>query len=231
MAAAKGAALTVSAAFLFYARWEAVFLVMPLGILFYRRCIRLEEEKKRKEFERQFQDALQSLEAQLNVGYSMENAVKEVQRDLQIMYTSDTVIVREFTYMVRQLNLNVAVEQVWRDFADRVKLPEVDSFVTVFILAKRSGGDSITIIKNAVRQLGDKAEVKREIETVIAAKRLEFQVMAIIPFGIIGYMRVSFSEFMNVLYGNAAGACFMSGCILLYLMAWKLGERIVEIEV
>lgn len=231
MAAAKGAALTVGIAFLFYSRWEATLLVMPLGILYYRQCIRLEEEKKRQEFERQFQDALLSLEAQLNVGYSMENAVKEVQRDLQIMYAPETVIVREFTFMVRQLNLNVAVEQVWKEFASKVKLPEVDSFVTVFILAKRSGGDSITIIKNAVRQLGDKAEVKREIETVIAAKRLEFRVMSIIPFGIIGYMRVSFPEFMNVLYGNAVGACFMSGCIILYLMAWKLGERIVEIEV
>lgn len=44
------------------------------------------EEKGKRRFERQFQDALQSLEAQLNVGYSMENAIKEVQRDLQIMY-------------------------------------------------------------------------------------------------------------------------------------------------
>ena len=133
--------------------------------------------------------------------------------------------------MVRQLNLNVSVEQVWKEFAGRVMLPEVDGFVTVFTLAKRSGGDSIAIIKNAVRQLGDKAEVKREIETIIAAKKLEFHVMSAIPFGIIVYMRMSFPTFMDVLYGNIVGACFMSGCLALYVAAWKLGERIVEIEV
>lgn len=231
LAAAKGLLLTGGTAFLFYARWEALLLTAPLGVLFYRRCIGQIVEKKQQEFERQFQDALQSLEAQLNIGYSMENAVKEVQRDLQIMYTQETAIVREFTYMVRQLNLNVAAEQVWKEFAGRVTLPEVDGFVTVFTLAKRSGGDSIAIIRNAVHQLGDKAEVKREIATVIAAKRLEFHVMSAIPFGIIGYMRVSFPEFMGVLYGNVLGVCFMSGCLLLYLLAWKLGERIVEIEV
>lgn len=231
MATAKSAALTVAAAFLFYARWEAVILTLPLGILYYRQCVGQAGQKKRQEFERQFQDALQSLEAQLNVGYSMENAVKEVQRDLQIMYAPKTAIVKEFTYMVRQLNLNVSVEQVWKEFAGRVMLPEVDGFVTVFTLAKRSGGDSIAIIKNAVRQLGDKAEVKREIETIIAAKKLEFHVMSAIPFGIIVYMRMSFPAFMDVLYGNIAGACFMSGCLALYVAAWKLGERIVEIEV
>ena len=135
---------------------------------YYERMIRQAEEKGKRRFERQFQDALQSLEAQLNVGYSMENAIKEVQRDLQIMYDRHTLIVREFTHMVRQLNLNVTAEAAWKDFAARVALPEVDTFVTVFSLAKRSGGDSILIIKNAVRQLGDKAEVKREIDTVIS---------------------------------------------------------------
>lgn len=140
-----------------------------------RRMIRQAEEKGKRRFERQFQDALQSLEAQLNVGYSMENAIKEVQRDLQIIYDRHTLIVREFTYMVRQLNLNVTAEAAWKDFAARVALPEVDTFVTVFSLAKRSGGDSILIIKNAVRQLGDKAEVKREIDTVIAAKKWNFR--------------------------------------------------------
>ena len=168
---------------------------------YYERMICQVEEKGKRRFERQFQDALQSLEAQLNVGYSMENAIKEVQRDLQIMYDRHTLIVREFTYMVRQLNLNVTAEAAWKDFAARVALPEVDTFVTVFSLAKRSGGDSILIIKNAVRQLGDKAEVKREIDTVIAAKKMEFQIMSVIPLGIIGYMRLSFPEFMAGLCG------------------------------
>ena len=191
---------------------------------YYERMIRQAEEKGKRRFERQFQDALQSLEAQLNVGYSMENAIKEVQRDLQIMYDRHTLIVREFTYMVRQLNLNVTAEAAWKDFAARVALPEVDTFVTVFSLAKRSGGDSILIIKNAVRQLGDKAEV-------IAAKKMEFQIMSVIPLGIIGYMCLSFPEFMAGLYGNLPGAAFMSICLGAYIAAWRLGCKIVEIEV
>lgn len=206
-------------------------VLLPLGIKYYNRLIKQVEDKGKRRFERQFQDALQSLEAQLNVGYSMENAIKEVRRDLQIMYDKKTLIVREFTYMARQLNLNVTAEIAWKDFAARIALPEVDTFVTVFSLAKRSGGDSIMIIKNAVRQLGDKAEVKREIDTVIAAKKLEFRVMSMIPFGIIAYMRLTFPEFMSGLYGNLPGVIFMSICLAAYIAAWNLGCKIVEIEV
>ncbi len=230
-AAAKSVSITAVIAFLFYRNLWAAAVISPLGILCFCQCMEKTIRKKQQEFERQFQDALQSLAAQLNIGYSMENAVKEVQHDLQAMYRKDSVIVREFTYMVRQMNVNVTAEQAWREFAARIKLAEVDGFVTVFILAKRSGGDSIAIIKNAVRQMGDKADVKREIETVISAKKLEFQVMAGIPFGIIAYMHISFPEFMDALYGNFLGVCFMSGCLAMYLGAWKLGSRIVEIEV
>ena len=216
---------------LFYSQIWMMAVLLPLGITYYNRLIKQVEDKGKRRFERQFQDALQSLEAQLNVGYSMENAIKEVQRDLQIMYDKKTLIVREFTYMARQLNLNVTAEIAWKDFAARIALPEVDTFVTVFSLAKRSGGDSIMIIKNAVRQLGDKAEVKREIDTVIAAKKLEFRVMSMIPFGIIAYMRLTFPEFMSGLYGNLPGVIFMSICLAAYIAAWNLGCKIVEIEV
>ena len=216
---------------LFYSQIWMMAVLLPLGIKYYNRLIKQVEDKGKRRFERQFQDALQSLEAQLNVGYSMENAIKEVQRDLQIMYDKKTLIVREFTYMARQLNLNVTAEIAWKDFAARIALPEVDTFVTVFSLAIRSGGDSIMIIKNAVRQLGDKAEVKREIDTVIAAKKLEFRVMSMIPFGIIAYMRLTFPEFMSGLYGNLPGVIFMSICLAAYIAAWNLGCKIVEIEV
>lgn len=231
LAIAESILLVFLIAMLFYSRVWMMAVLLPLGITYYNRLIKQVEDKGKRRFERQFQDALQSLEAQLNVGYSMENAIKEVQRDLQIMYEKKTLIVREFTYMARQLNLNVTAEIAWKDFAARIALPEVDTFVTVFSLAKRSGGDSIMIIKNAVRQLGDKAEVKREIDTVIAAKKLEFRVMSMIPFGIIAYMRLTFPEFMSGLYGNLPGVIFMSICLAAYIAAWNLGCKIVEIEV
>ena len=216
---------------LFYADFRMFPFTIPFGYFYY--CHGIEDllAKKKQNFERQFHDALQTMEAHLNVGYSMENAIKETKRELLLLYKSSDAIVKEFTYMSRQLNLNVTVEQVWRDFAGRVELPSVDNFVIVLIQAKRSGGDSISIIKKTIRRLSERAEIKEEIETIVAARRLEFQIMTVIPFGIIAYMRISFPEFMNVLYGGLFGKCFMSVCLVVYYFAWRLGCRIVDIEV
>ncbi len=77
----------------------------------------------------------------------------------------------------------------------------------------------ISIIRNTANQIGDKIDVKREIDTVLAAKKYEFRVMAAIPYAIIGYMSLSFPEFMDSLYGNIMGIGVMSACLAIYLGA------------
>ena len=127
--------------------------------------------------------------------------------------------------------MNQPVEQVMNDLAARVSQEDVENFVTVFAAAKRTGGDSIAILKSAVRDISDKIEAEKEIQTLLASKKLEFQVMCIIPFGILFYMRMAFPDFMKVLYGNLGGAALMTGCLLIYAAAYRMGEKLVDIEV
>ena len=122
-------------------------------------------------------------------------------------------------------------ERALREFAGRVKSEEVYSFVTVFTTLKRSGGDMIQVLKHTIDKICASMEVKREIETMIAAKKMEFRIMTMIPLGIIVYMKISFPEFMSVLYGSTVGVVVMSVCLLIYIGAWYLGKRMLEIEV
>ena len=87
------------------------------------------------------------------------------------------------------------------------------------------------IIRNAVRQMGEKIDVEREITTLVTGKKLELKIMTMIPLGMVLYMKISFPEFLDVLYGNLAGVIIMSICLLVYVVAYEMGRRIVEIEV
>ena len=68
----------------------------------------------------QFREAIRSLSAALNVGYSVENAMREAFRDLQLLYEKEDYIIREFRYMLRQLEMNLPVENVWKEFAPSI---------------------------------------------------------------------------------------------------------------
>ena len=231
LAVLTGSFVILMFSYLFYGTCLCAILLAPYLVYFLKSWEKQWIEKRKNVFQIQFKEAVQSLATALNVGYSVENAMREALKDLQVIYKKDELIVREFRYMVRQLDVNVTMEKVLQEFSQRTGEEDVQTFVTVFVMAKRSGGDMIAIIRNTVQQMSEKADIRREIGTIIASKKLEFKVMSAIPFGMIYYMKFSFPEFMGVLYGNAAGVVIMTICFLGYVIAYEIGKRIVEIEV
>ena len=89
----------------------------------------------------------------------------------------------------------------------------------------------IWFIKDAVKVISEKMETEKEIQTMIASKKLEFEIMSMIPFGMIGYMKLTFGDFLKVLYGNPAGIIVMSICLALYFTAYIWGRKMIKIEV
>lgn len=227
----QGVLLISLISYLFYGTILGAILLSPYLVRYIKSWERQVIQKRKQSFQLQFKEAIQSLSAALNVGYSVENAMREAWKDLRLLYKKDEMILREFHYMIRQLDMNLSVEAILKAFAERTQEEEVRIFVDVFSMAKRSGGDMIGIIRNAVYQIGEKIDVKREIDTVMAAKKLEFKVMSAVPFAMICYIKLSFPEFVDVLYGNMLGVIVMTICLVIYVAAFEYGKRIVEIEV
>lgn len=231
LALVKGVGTLILISYLFYGSILAAIFLSPYLFWYMKSWEKQTMQKKQQIFRLEFKEAIQAWSIALNVGYSAENALSEAQKDLDVLYPRDAFIQRELCHMIRQLNMNMPLEQVLKEFAQRTQDEEVQVFVTVFSMAKRSGGDMIGIIKNAVRQIGEKIDVKREIDTMMTAKQLEFRIMSAIPFAMILYIRLSFPNFMNVLYGNVLGGIIMSLSLVVYMAAYIFGKKIVEIEV
>lgn len=214
--------------------YRSIFMVLPLLPVFLWQFRMMEDEcarKKEQEFQMQFKEAIQIVSSALNTGYSVENAFREAQKELKLIYPETARISKEFLVITRQLRIHVPMEQILEEFGERVQTEDVRNFVTVFTAAKKSGGNMIAIIQDTVRQISDKIDVKREIDTLLAAKKYEFRVMSVIPYAIIGYMCFSFPEFMDSLYGNLFGIGVMTVCLGIYMGAYYLGIRMIKIEV
>ena len=90
---------------------------------------------------------------------------------------------------------------------------------------------SISVIRNAVKIISEKIDTEKEIHTMLVSKKLEFEIMCAVPFVIILYMKMTFGDFLEVLYGNTAGMIVMSICLAVYIAAYRLGRYIIRIEV
>lgn len=217
--------------YIFYRSYKAVLFLLPLGFLYFRRWLEEKGNRKKAEFKQEFKTAIQMISANLSVGYSFENALIYTKKEMELLYKKRSRMAGELQKMIKKLELNISTEEVLKDFAKNNQVEEVQNFVTVFLSARKSGGNLIEIIGNTVYQLSEKAEVEKEIETILTAKKYEFKIMTMIPLFIILYMSLSFKAFMDPLYGTFTGIGVMTICLSIYVMAYLLGLKILKIEI
>lgn len=217
--------------YLFYQSFFGILLLSPL-IPFYRKKKQVQLGHKRKwKLNQEFRDGIISLSAALRSGYSAENAFEEAWKDLKLLYKEDALIMQEFSYIINQIRMNLTVETALSEFADRTGVEDIINFAEIFSTAKRSGGDLIKVIRTTANAMNDKIEVKREIITLVTAKKQEADIMKSIPPGVILYLQYSSPGFLNPLYGNIFGWAVMSILLAAYLGAYLLADKIVAIEV
>lgn len=226
----EGMFLNAIVSFLFFDS----FLAMIPGILL---VILYVKEKKRRLMRKQFRqlrtelkEFLNELIVALQTGRSIENAFAEALKDTERYLEKETLFVLEMKKICAGVSIGESLEKLILQFAYRSHLEELEYFAEVFSVGKRSGGNLIAIMKNTIRMIQEKMDGEEEIYTVIADKQMEFQVMCVIPFVIIIYLRISAGTLMNHLYGNITGIVIMAACVLVYGGCYLYGKRILEIE-
>lgn len=228
----RGSIYSAGVVYLFYHSWLLLLPGSIVGIIFYlmqwqqRNVVR-----KQQQFREQFKEAMCSISGALKVGYSLENAIGEAQKELKLLYKKEPYILEEFSYIQRQLKLHISAEQSFYELAQRTNLEEIRQFSDVLMIGKRSGGNLIEIVRESIRQMAEKADTEREIEALLAAKRMEFQIMAVVPLGMIVYLCIGFPDFVGVLYETVVGRVVMTFCLGLYVGAYRMGRSMVDIEV
>ncbi len=217
--------------YLFYQNLWLMFLALPVTVFFLKWKKKGLIRERKKNLNYQFKDALNSLSVAVQAGYSVENAVTACMKDMERLYPPEADIVREFHYIESRKKVSVPVEELFLGLGERSGIEDIENFAAVFSTAKRSGGDMDKIIQTSARMIGDKIDVRKEIETTLSAKKAEQMIMSLMPAGIILYLQLTSPGFLEVLYGNPFGVCAMTVCLGIYGLSYWLGKRIVDIEV
>jgi len=223
--------ITGMISWLFYRSIYGMAGALPLFFLIKRIFKNYLYRKRKRDMLFQFREMLQFISGALKAGYSMENAFVQGREEYMELYGQKTVMAEEFGSIIRQMKLNMPLEQLVEELAQRSGIEEITSFSQVFGFAKRGGGDMMKIFQDTAEKIRQKSDVEREIETVIAAKRTEQRIMDLVPFGILFYVGVTSPEFLEPLYGNLLGVFVMTLCLLGYAAAFLLAEKILDIQV
>jgi tight adherence protein B len=208
---------------------EPVSLLLVLVIpLFVRRFRKKKREQRMQTLDIQFKDALQYLRNGLDAGYSPEHSLKDAAKGLESLYGKNAEITKGFDEMAGKLSTGMNMEQAFFEFAESTGVERIREFAGLFGILKRTGGNLNRVIRGTVVNLTDSINLRRDLNVVIAAKRGEFNIMCAIPYGILLYLKLLAPEMSAPLYHSSFGILFMSVILLLCMLCFYLGQRVIE---
>ena len=140
----------------------------------------------------------------------------------------DILIYQELELIRRGMVINITLEELLKDLADRSHSDEMQQFAEVFVIAKRSGGNFADIINSSAEIIGRQIEMRQEVQTLLSGRQMEQTVMKLMPFGILIYISVAYPGYFDVLYHNLQGILIMTACLAVYLTAFVMSDRIVK---
>lgn len=217
--------------FLAYFFYRSIWAVFPMTLvgaayLFFWQKQRL--EKSRWELVVQFKECMLAVSTSLKAGYAVENAFLESSSDMKVLYGEHSLIYQETELIRRGLMINITLEELLADLAKRSDCEEICQFSQIFSIAKRNGGNLSEIIHFSTELIGQRIEVRQEIHTVLSGRRMEQNIMKVMPFGILFYISMTYPGYFDGLYHNWQGVMIMTGCLALYLGAFVLGDKILQ---
>ena len=222
------AVIVLFVTYFFYRSLWAIPLLSPIGVLFFVAICRKKQEKEKEELTAQFRECILAVSTSLQAGYSAENAFVECIKDMRMMYGEESLICSELEQIRRGLNINISLDELLQDFAERSGCEEIGEFAQIFSLSKRSGGNMAEIIRTSATLIGRQIELRQELKTLLAGRRMELNVMKVVPFGILLYISVSTPGYFDPLYHNVFGVAVMTGCLAVYLAAYMMGEAVMS---
>lgn len=198
----------------------------------------LTERKKRKKEERlsqlrgDFKEFVTSFSASVQAGYTMERSILVGMEDLKRMYPEGgRVLLSELAWMSEQLKLQVPCDTLFANLAERAGIEEIRSFSVVLGIGKRQGGNLVQITRRTADHINKKLQVQMEMEQLIAGRMMEKNIMFVMPYFMLIYLRITNGDYMEILFSDLLGQLLMFLCLILLWGAGKWADSIIRIRI
>lgn len=219
--------------YLFYMNVIVALIVSLFGFYFPKVRRKQLRDKRKQELSMQFKQMLFSLSSALSAGKSVDQAFREVVKDLRLLYPDpNTYIIRELELINRRVANGDPIGNAIKDFSDRADIDDITNFSDVFITSTSTGGDLVEIISRTTSIISEKLEVQQEIQILVSGKKLESNILMLAPLGIIAFMAFAADGYMDPMYEfPGAGPFIMTGCIAVLCFVYWLIQKIMDIRV
>lgn len=179
----------------------------------------------------QFRDMLEAMNVSMRAGSNEIKALQSAYNDLLLIYPPETDMVQEVANMLNLYNNGKPLRTLFRDLADRSGLEDIASFASIFEAIEGKSDRSTDVIRQTQRVIADKIAIEAEIETMITSTKSEQSIMFCMPVVIAAAMNFMGDGFMDVIYTTALGRIVSTITVVIFITAFLLSQKIMNIKI
>lgn len=180
---------------------------------------------RQKAFTEQLGDCLTTVANALRAGYSFQQAMDVVAKEMEPPISS------EFERMSTDVAMGVALEDAMEQMNKRVGSADFDLVVTAVLIQREIGGNLAQILDTISETIQERIRMKREIKALTAQGRFSAIVLLMLPFAMAAFCLMFNGEQMQVFVTEEAGRIALAAAIILEVVGYVVIQRIVDIEV
>lgn len=200
-------------------------LAFFLGLWFPFQFVEWKLARRTRAFDCQLSDCLSLLANSLRSGYSLQQAIDVVAREMPAPLS------KEFGQIMKESRLNVPLEDSLRSMVQRVPSTDLDLVVTAVLIQRQVGGNLGEVLDAINSTIRDRIKVKGEIRTLTAEGRISGWIVGALPFAIAVFIFLFNPSYLYPMFRHPLGIAITGAGFLLQLVGILLIRKIVDVEV
>ena len=186
--------------------------------------VRIKIDRRKKAFTEQLGDCLTTVANALRAGYSFQQAMDVVAREMEPPMSTE--FARVSADVAMGVNLETALEQM----NSRVNSSDFELVVTAVLIQREVGGNLALILDTISDTINERIRMKREINALTAQGRFSAWVLLILPFIVAVFCYFFNNEQFMMLFEEESGRMAIIVAVVLEILGFFVIQKIVDIE-
>src|SRR4029077_20787445 len=191
----------------------------PFGVIRYLR------EKRMRQFEERFPEALDLLGRAVRAGHAFTTGLEMIAKE------SAEPVASEFRTTFEEQNFGLPLRDALLNLTERVPSVDVRFFVTALMIQKETGGNLAEILDGLARVIRDRFRIYREVRVRTAQGRLTAGILIALPILMMGLLSILNPHYIGVLFTDPLALIVLVVAAVMQLIGSAILWKIIHFEV
>ena len=182
-------------------------------------------ERRRSAFTEQLSDCLTTVANALRAGYSFQQAMDVVAKEMEPPMST------EFERVSTDIAMGVTLEEALEQMNRRIGSADFDLVVTAVLIQREVGGNLAQILDTISDTITERIRMKREIKALTAQGRFSAWVLILLPFAVAAFCYVFNHDQTMMLFTEKSGRIALGVALFMEFLGFVVIQKIVDIEV